>query len=87
MIIKQEEKSPVQNAFDKLHLSVAFDAITSMSGNLVLDTELYKTYVEETINLLKKLNTEICAIERETIKTQNKNNFKEKLFGNDPYGD
>lgn len=87
MLIKQEEKSPIQNAFDKLHLSVAFNAITEMSGGLAVDTELYKTYVEETVNLLKKLNTEINAIERDAIKTQNKNNFKEKLFGNDPYGD
>lgn len=87
MIIKQEEKSPIQAAYDKTHLSKCFTVIDEMSGERIVDTDLYKAYCEESITLLKTLISNVNSIEKDEIKNANKNKVKEHLYGHDPYGD
>ncbi|MCQ2086581.1 MAG: hypothetical protein MJZ37_00695 [Bacilli bacterium] len=87
MLIRQEEKSPICDAFDKLKLTVAFKGIEEQATSNALDSELLKTYCDETIKLLRSFQKSIEAEEREMEKQKNKNLFKEKLYGNDPYGD
>lgn len=87
MIIKQEEKSPIQNAFDKLHLEKAFATISEMSGARVVDTDVFKAFCYTTIDLLKTLGSNISSIEKEELKNAAKNKVSEHLFGHDAYGD
>ena len=87
MIIKQEEESPIQNAFDKTHLEPAFRAIETMAGDRILDTDLLKEYCDTAVELLKQFTSAVEKIEKDELKKSNKSKVKEHLFGNDPYGD
>lgn len=86
MFLKQEEKSPIQNAYDKLHLYTAFNEIDTKVGERIVDTDELKVYCSETADILKKLVKEIEVIEKDEAKTASKNKFKEKLYGNDSIG-
>lgn len=85
MLIRQEETSPVTDLFDKLGLNVAFHGIEEQATDSALDSELLKTYIEETIKLLKDFEKGITNIERDLEKKKNKAAFQEKLHGNDDY--
>lgn len=79
MIIKQEETSPITDQFDRLKLNVAFHGIEEQSTDRVVDSELLKTYAEETVKLLKDFIKGIESVERDIEKKKNKESFREKL--------
>lgn len=87
MIIKQEENSPVCDLFDKLKLSIAFNGIEEMSTGRIIDSGLMHEYINGTISLLKDLDKGLSNIERDIEKRKNKEAFREKLYGNEQYGD
>ena len=86
MVIKQEETSLIQDAFDNNKLNVAFNVINTMAGDITVDTEQLKTYCEETVKLINKFISEVEAIEKKQQKSTNVDKFKEKLFGHDSLG-
>lgn len=87
MIIKQEDISPVCDIFDKLKLEVAFHGLTEIATSHAVDSDLLKEYCSTTIKLLKDFSNGIENIERKKIKEKNQQLIKDKLYGNDPYGD
>lgn len=87
MIIKQEENSPVCDLFDRLKLAVAFNGIEEMSTGRVIDSNLMHEYINGTISILRDLDKGLSNIEKDLEKKKNKEAFRERLYGNDPYGD
>lgn len=87
MQIAQQEKSEVQDIFDKSHISVAFDQINELAAGIIVDTEQLKTYIEKTKELLSKVYKDIEKLEKDKIKAVNSEKFHEKLFGFDAAGD
>lgn len=86
MQIKQQEKSEIQDIFDKSHISVAFDQINELAAGVVVDTEQLKTYIEKTKELLSKVYKDIESLEKQKVKAANVEKFNEKLFGFDEAG-
>lgn len=79
MIIRQEEESPIEDLYINSHLNTAFNGIAQMAGDTGLDSELLKTYCEETVKLLKKFIQDIETVERKEEKRINREKFKQKL--------
>lgn len=85
MLIRQEETAPVTDLFDKLRLRIAFHGIEEQATDSALDSELLKTYIEETIKLLKDFDKGVINIERDLEKKKNMAKFQERLHMNDNY--
>lgn len=87
MTIKQEEESPICDSFDKLKISTAFSLLEEVSTSHSVDSELLKEYILQTISILKDFEKSVCGIEKDLQKKKNKEKFREKLYGNEQYGD
>lgn len=77
MIVKQEEKSPVENFVLKYNMNRVFDTIIEKSGSIEVDTEELKVFCDETCSLLKQFVKHIEKVEKEVAKSNSKAKFND----------
>lgn len=87
VIVKQEEKTPIEDFSIKYNLNKVFNTIIDKAGDIEVETEELKVFCDEAANLLKQFVKHIEKVEKEEIKNAAKNKFNELVKKGASYDD